>query len=111
MDPDQWKNNWVIAKENIHSLKIASLTSLAESIETNVKDNDQKFRLLRALSGIFCAMKDHELGICKVGTGFDAWDKNTVTKPVAKEIAGLSVDQQKAMLSGLSNLFCEIEKK
>lgn len=111
MDPDQWNNDWSVAKENILSLHISSLASLAESIETNVKDNDQKFRLLKALSGIFCAMKDHQLGLCKLGAGFDAWDKNMVTKPVAKELSSLPADQQKAMLSSLSTLFCELEKK
>ncbi len=111
MDPDQWKNNWPDAKESINSLKIAPLTSLAESTETNMKDNDQKFRLLKALSKIFCKMQNQELGLCKLGTGLDAWDKNDITKPVAKEIAGLSPDQQKAMLASLSNLFCELEKK
>jgi uncharacterized membrane protein (Fun14 family) len=111
MDPYVWKNNWAVAKEHMDSLHIPQLSLLAISIETNIKDNDQKFRLLNTLSPVFCKMQGNTIGLCKLGTGFEAWENNAVTKKVAAEIAGLPADKRQALLLNLSALVCSIEAK
>ena len=109
-DPDQWNNNWEVAKQSILELEDKALVPVVNAIEENIPA-EKRFVFLKKLQNLLCYLGNDHAGICELGTDINAWGKNEVTSPIVSEIAALPAEKQQKMIDVLSSLVCEIEKK
>jgi hypothetical protein len=110
IDPDQWNNDWKIAREKISALNNTSLTKLLASIEENVPEN-QRFDFLYGLRFLVCSMKENpNAKFCQFGTDISKWQNNEVTSRIAGEVAKLPAENQKKMMGVLADMVCHLEK-
>lgn len=109
-DPDQWHNDWELAKKSISALDDKSLVPFIQAIEANVPEN-KRFEFLSGLNNLVCYMGKKDTKLCQLGTNLSAWSKNDASAPLAASIAELPAEKQLKMLSVLSTLVCQLEKK
>lgn len=109
IDPDNFNNDWSIAKEKISSLENASLNSLLAVVETNVPEN-QRFDFLRGLRYLVCSMKGSDTEINKFGADLGKWQNYDASSRIASEVAKLQPENQKKLMVALADLVYQLEK-
>lgn len=109
-DPDQWNNDWKIAKQSILELDDKSLVPVVNAMEANIPA-ENRFPFLKELQGLLCYLGEDHPGLCKMGADINAWSKNDATSPLAAEIAKLPNEKQQKMMDVMAQLVCQIEKK
>lgn len=109
-DPDQWNNDWSVAKQSILELEDKALVPVVNAIEENIP-SENRFVFLKKLQNLLCFLGDEHTSLCEIGDDINAWSKNSATSPVAVEIAKLPADKQQKMIDVMSKLVCHIEKK
>lgn len=109
IDPDNWNNDWKIAREAMLEIDKKPLTNLVESIELNVPEG-QRFDFLRALRIMVCEMNRKTTHLCDLGPDLNKWQNNEDTSAIATEVAKLQPDNQKRMMEVLSAMVCQLEE-
>lgn len=109
IDPDNFNNEWSIAKAKISSLDNASLNSLLDVIETNVPEN-QRFDFLRGLRYLVCSMKGSDTAINKFGTDLAKWQNYDASSRIAVEVGKLPPENQRIIMEALHDLVVQLEK-
>jgi hypothetical protein len=108
-DPDQWSENWELAKNGLKDLKGGILVTVVDAIEANVP-TDQRFAILKGLNSILCYMGKTNSNLCDLGPNLQEWHKNPETEKIADLLSSLPKDRQQKLLSALANLICKLEK-
>jgi len=109
IDPDNFNNDWNIAKEKISALESTSMNSLLEGIESTVPEN-QRFDFLRGLRYLVCSMKGSDTEINKFGTDLAKWQNYDASSKIATEVAKLQPENQKKIMAALADLVYQLEK-
>jgi len=109
-DPDQWNNDWKVARQSILELEDKSLVPVVNAMEENIPP-EQRFVFLKKLQSLLCYLGNQHAGLCELGADISAWDKNDATSALAVEIAKLPVERQQKMMDVMGKLVCQIEKK
>ncbi|MBE0639635.1 MAG: hypothetical protein IH598_14045 [Bacteroidales bacterium] len=111
IDPDNWNDDWSVAKEKMLALDKSALTVLMSSIEMNVPESD-RFDFLRGLRFLVCSMKmsNSKTALCNLGDDLSKWQENDMTSRLAVEVEKLPSVNQIKIMGSLSGLVCELEK-
>jgi len=110
MDPDQWNNDWKLAKESILELQDKALEPVVNAMEDNILP-EKRFVFLKKLQNLLCYLGNGNTNVCGIGSDSNAWSKNEITSPIALELAELPAEKQKKMMQVLVDMVCQIEKK
>jgi uncharacterized membrane protein (Fun14 family) len=109
IDPDNFNNDWSIAKAKISVLESTSLNSLLGVIETNIPEN-QRFDFLRGLRYLVCSMKGSDTAINKFGTDLGKWQNYDASSRIAVEVGKLPPENQRIIMEALYDLVVQLEK-
>jgi hypothetical protein len=109
IDPDNFNNDWSIAKAKISALESTSLNSLLGVIETNIPEN-QRVDFLRGLRYLVCSMKGSDTAINKFGTDLGKWQNYDASSRIAVEVGKLPPENQRIIMEALYDLVVQLEK-
>ena len=109
-DPDQWNNDWAVAKQALLGLDDDAITPVVTAIEENIPESD-RFAFLSGLYNLLCTMGRENTHFCKLGQNIDSWNSEGATSGVALEILKLEPENQQNMMRTLSGMVCRLEKK
>lgn len=109
-DPDQWNNDWAVARQALLALDDDAITPIVAAIEENIPESD-RFAFLSGLYSLLCTMGRDNTNFCKLGQNIDSWKSGGATAGVAIEISKLPAGNQQNMMRTLSVMVCSLENK
>lgn len=109
IDTLNWDNNWEFAKQELRNVQNAALTDLVSEIEINIPET-ARFAFLGSLRVLVTGLTE-KTTFCKFGTDLKKWQENEITSPVATQVQKLPITNQDKIMSSLSKLVCDLEKK
>lgn len=109
IDTLNWDNNWEFAKQELLNLNNSALTELVSTIEIYIPENE-RFAFLGSLRGLVTSLTE-KTTICKLGTDIKKWGENEITSSVAVQVLKQPAANQDVIMSSLSKLVCDLEKK
>jgi uncharacterized membrane protein (Fun14 family) len=109
IDTLNWDNNWEFARQELLNVGNSALTELVYSAEINLPEKE-RFALFGSLRSLVTSLTE-KTTICKLGADLDKWKQNSITSSVAFQVQKLPPANQTEIMSSLSKLVCELEKK
>jgi hypothetical protein len=109
-DPDQWNNDWELARKELIALDPKIMTDVVEETGNSVPA-DHRFAMLKALNKLFCQLGTGKTNYCSLGTDLNLWKKEPSLSLMVSELTKLEEKPRQNMIKVLSELVCKVEKE